>query len=72
MGGESYESKYVRRAIVELGQVDLEAHWALRRALSSKPWHRGVAQALLAAFQAMADVGQIWADMGDGDSFWWA
>ncbi|CAL1163444.1 unnamed protein product [Cladocopium goreaui] len=31
--------------------VDLEAHWALRRALSSKPWHRGVAQALLAAFQ---------------------
>lgn len=32
-------------------QVDLEAHWALRRALSSKPWHRGVAHALLAAFQ---------------------
>ena len=37
-----------------VGQVDLEAHWALRRALSSKPWHRGVAQALLAAFQAPA------------------
>eukprot|EP00434_Breviolum_minutum_P018091 symbB.v1.2.015956.t1/scaffold1204.1/size131571/3 len=32
-------------------QVDLEARWALCRALSSKSWHRGVAKALLTAFQ---------------------
>ena len=33
-------------------QVDAESRWALERALSTKPWLRGVAQALLAAFQA--------------------
>lgn len=33
-------------------KVDLEARWALCRALSSKSWHRGVAKALLTAFQA--------------------